>query len=148
MRDNQKQRVYDWEGALERSIKGKHPELLVELPIAVCKALVDKISEVYKITAPKVRKHRLTNGRTAHYMHFGNTITLPTGWACNGITVAHEMAHCLTSNMYELVEPHGAEFVRVFANVLCKFLELNTEEIENSIREAKLNVLQESKLPN
>lgn len=146
-RDNQKQKVYDWENDLLFALQATRPDLVVELPLEVCQSFVNKIAGGYGVAPPTVDSHRRIHGNTAFYAHWRRSITLPLGWAASATTVAHEMAHCVTHDLFpNHAQAHGGEFVRVFANILSRFLNIDAAYIEQSITHARLNVLPSSPL--
>ena len=147
-RDNQQSKLYGWQNGFKEAVISDHPRLGTELPLEVCQRFADKIAAHYGIETPKVIKHRRKYGKTAHYTFWNNTITLPVGWACNGFTMAHEMSHCIADNLFGLgIESHGAEFTRVYANVLSIFFGLDALQIEESMKAAGLKVLETSPIP-
>lgn len=147
-RDNQKSKLYGWQNGFKEAVIANYPHLGTKLPLDVCQKLADKIAAHYGVETPKVKKHRLKHGKTAYYTFWNNTVTLPLDWACTGFTVVHEMAHCVTDNLFgPSVESHGAEFARIYADILVQFLSLDPLQIEESMQAAKLKVLNASPVP-
>lgn len=147
-RDTQKQRVYDWENALFNRLEESNPELSVELPLEVCQSFVNKICAAYGVAAPVCVLHRLKYGNTAHYTHWKRRITLPDNWARCARIVAHETAHCITDSLFGYAsESHGAEFVRVFSDIISKFLGIDAVYVDRFVRVAHLKQLSMSPIP-
>jgi hypothetical protein len=106
-RDNQRQRVYDWEGCAKT---GKR-----DLGLSHCQALVDDAYARFGLPYPA----RVEDGRGRRNASGGiDKVKLPR-WARNEEIVLHEAAHGITDRLYGVHLPgHGPEFVLVLMDLL------------------------------
>ena len=126
MRDNQRQKVYNWEWTL------KDPKLKTKLTLQECQELVDKVWYRYKPNAKRSPVVQSGRGRGVAYNDTRITLGVP---ARNPHYVLHEVAHCLTC--YGDLETHGPEFVRVLCDLLDWYSGTNYAP---SARKAKVKV--------
>ncbi len=116
-RDSQRQRLYDWEDILERTLHGRTASHPCDLHYA--RSIVSMVCRHYKID--KARWPGVTDGRSrrrAGYGYSSNTVKLPK-WTRDEWTVLHELAHFLVCYRWGLRKAsHGREFVSIYMRLL------------------------------
>lgn len=126
-RDTQRKRVYDWERVfIHPHCKGE------QLTLPEIRALCDEIGEWLgcpRITVKDGRGRRSACGG-------GWMISMPR-WSRNRSIVLHEIVHCLVPYGYAW---HGPEFVRVFIELLHRYLKIPKAELRETLRKAHVKV--------
>jgi len=137
-RDSQRQRLYDWEHTRIR------PRDRKPLTLEACQSLADRV----RADARLARAVRVGDGRgskRARWILSTRRIELPL-WARRHYVVLHEMAHAICderhaqSEQRETIPVHGAEYLRIYVDLVAKYLGLDRLELEESVREAKLRI--------
>jgi hypothetical protein len=133
-RDNQRQKVYNWERTLRNSPANK------TLTLDECKNLIKKVCQRYSKAIPYV-----SDGRGTSYARGGaNRINLPK-WARETIFVLHELAHSIQLVKGEQIgndRPawHGAEFARLFIELLAWQKIAPKAELMKSARQHRIRI--------
>ncbi|MBF6611577.1 MAG: hypothetical protein IVW55_00420 [Chloroflexi bacterium] len=132
VRDNQRQKVYDWEN------KKIQPMLKKDLTLEECRKLITEVFASYGLEPPEVKDGR---GRRSACWERPYTIKLPT-FARKPVPVLHECAHGIVDRYYKVrgEAPHGTTFLRIYLNLLAKFGKLPLRTLRSSAAEAHLNV--------
>lgn len=119
-RDSQRQRLYNWERTLERTVHGKPQSQPVEL--AEAQSICNMVCNHFKIR--RRRWPTVTDGRArkrAAYNIADNKVKLPR-WCRDQWMTLHEMSHFLVCFRWGLDRaPHGREFVSIYMYLLEKF---------------------------
>jgi len=144
-RDSQRAKVYRWEKATPwwLDMMLTEPLSLVECTVMIRRAFK---AFGYDATYPYIK-----DGRGSRVAHGGlYTISLPR-WARNPVVVYHETAHSLLARGVarkrylakgrKIVIPgHGPEFVRLYIELLARYVKLDRTALCKSARAAKIKV--------
>ena len=140
-RDNQRQKVYNWEHA---NIPGwpasaSSPPVL---SLEECEALIKRICADYRASVPVIKDGRRNRNASAG----AYIIKLPR-WSRFGPVVLHEMAHVILNQKAPSVAGHGPEFMRLYLDLLAKYAKLPLRELRSSAAKAGLQVATSCKCP-
>jgi hypothetical protein len=146
--DPQKEALYSWQSRFLTEVADEYPHLDILVPFDRAKALIFKIADAYGVARPEVKHHRNKDGQQAYYWSDKYRIVLPANWAVVGWVLVHETAHMLVDMLYGWSkESHGAEFCRLYANLLAQYMLVDAAVVERSMLKAKLKLMNASPLP-
>jgi putative metallohydrolase (TIGR04338 family) len=137
-RDAQRQRLYDWEHVFIR------PRDTTARSLDECQRWVDRLRADAGLRRPIV----VGDGRgskRARWIPADRRIELPL-WARRKYVVLHEMAHAICderngqTESRETIAAHGAEFLRIYVDLLAEYLGLDRGFLEESVSEVKLRI--------
>lgn len=151
MRDNQRQKVYDWERQYQDKSFGWRPQLDgralsridQEMTLKECQKLATAIARYYKRIPPKVTDGR--GHRNATWYRCQNEIALPR-WARQPVVVIHECAHMITDVLFRgaRVASHGREFVGVEIFLFTRYLKMNKSDLARSANQAGVDFISQA----
>ena len=133
-RDNQKNKVYDWEN--------EHvPVTGEELSLAQCEQLIHQ-ALVWWFRDSMVSMPLIKNGKGTRIARGGaTTINLPR-WARNYGVVLHETSHCLVDRMgHNKDGGHGPYFMRTYIELLGHVLNMDRADLVRKARADKIKVI-------
>lgn len=131
VRDNQRQRVYNWE---------RHTLCIWDYPtieMPEVKKLVKRISDRYQLAVPEVGYGQGAVNASYRSEH---KVVFPC-WARTIPVVCHEMAHAVTARVHwgRAVAAHGKEFVRIYMDTLVWQEVATIEALINTAREFRID---------
>lgn len=132
MRDSQVSKVYRWEFNFLRSLPGNKQNLTEK----ECRKVLEKCFVRYERRVPMIK---FVNGHRRWARGGLFKITIPNQWARQLVVLVHEATHTLLASFdVKEAHTHGAEFVRLFIELMALF---KVEKIVNLRKSAKRNGL-------
>ena len=112
-RDNQRQKVYDWERKYLEDLPGNK-----SLSLEECQQLINRSCQRYSKVVPELK-----DGRGTRFARGSSRVINLPGWARKTWVVLHEIAHSIQMGKRDLFTPfeyqyHGPEFMRLFLDLL------------------------------
>lgn len=132
IRDQQRQRVYNWDATL----RGK------AITLDECRLLIDKVCLAYGIRTPRVKDGRGTRVARGGF----SLISLPIWARCVGV-VLHEVTHTILANRCSKVAPHGPEFARLMAELVVRFGGQPRKNVVANARVHRVKLAAKNKVP-
>lgn len=137
-RDSQRQRLYDWEHERIRAHDRRARSL------AECQELVDRVRSDAGLRRP-IHVGDGRGSKRARWILADRRIELPL-WARRRYVVLHEMAHAICDERHaqtetrETIAAHGAEYLRIYVDLLVAHLGFERRSLEDSVATAGLRI--------
>ena len=159
-RDNQRQKVYDWENNdlgynLFKSVLTEDECELIIVNAIRWWGRENLISRLPKFRKSRFHKTRLGENVRVKFRNYDyngkswydptdNSIHLTRQWALNRGVCLHEAAHLLLNKNPKLCISncawHGAEFMRIFLTLIVRFTPLTMSQLTKSARKRRIKI--------
>ena len=141
-RDSQRTKVYKWEFSYFGSQQNR-----TELTPTESLDLIQQIFNDHGIPVPHTRfvnNARTSHWRIGHYSRLKDAI-IPAElklakWGRNRITICHEVAHALNSYADPDRAAHGAEWVRIYTDLLGRYTDHDSALLRISVQDHNIDI--------
>lgn len=99
--------------------------------------LMQRISKSFGMQCPAIKKTR-KDSAYCYYKFYEHAIYFNYSWGLTALTTIHEMAHAVHHHLRTGGEVHGAEFTRVWIDLVSRMYEIDPLEFEKIAAERGL----------